>query len=777
MIYQFLYARKNTGYCQLGDLSDAGFSQEDLAGFQSLWKYNLAEGMNRGDLPECRYFYRADGGNGPAAVIGKTAFVPGGSSKSSGDRDTTFLHKLIFTGDSRTELLRRSDTIFAPYHFFINVEEAEEQKETWNRPLSPEDLPEEETGLQASFGGADSGANRSPEEVLAHFGICSGEDRRKFLYAVFDVMTKVDLRIYLALSDKNRRESEALMSLLSKLIGALPEFVRGRFGFLTYTETFHHSGVNMIPESIRLIGIPDSRANTLKLEKYSQSNYIFGFGGTCLPEFSIDPYTENLLAAVEEKLLTGKMNPEWENFFERMNSVLPPEILIEPEQLASLFMLDTIRTVILEQGTLDLGPEYIHYIVRSVFANPALRIQEIQETAVDFLRAYLKDIGICPASLTLISDYYISLPDCRETCIQILCRQLESAAANKNETHFRMILEFPYEEPKIAEEMKLTVYKQERFYSAARFYDTIQFTNLRAVSESRRALTEKIMGVLRIRCRTNPGYVGDPETIKMVEKWLLILFPDAGTRDSSQDTYGDIYYLYLSARDFEAELMEGRMYFSLVLSLIRRLVGRSRNGNLAEQDLKSLELWQDTIMKESALQTCSPYFAEIREQIGSARFYEVFESRDGAEVLSFLSGKREVEKRRILSRLPVDLSELLSEMEFAQEEDLVRFFSVMFLYRYNDRQLIAFEILSRKERLGGFPALKKMVDSVRLKRSLDVEDYQSIEKAVKQYLYRNELSGSDIKFLKALPQFSKAIGVEPYLEEKPKRKGLFFGKK
>ena len=124
MVSQFIYGRRKTGYGQLGDLGDGRYTGEDLSSFQHLWNYTMGEGCDRGSRPECRSYYVTETSAGVVAQIGRTAFVPAGTSQESGDRDTTLLHKYLFSDDEYQKLLEHPEEIFKERDYYGTVEEA-----------------------------------------------------------------------------------------------------------------------------------------------------------------------------------------------------------------------------------------------------------------------------------------------------------------------------------------------------------------------------------------------------------------------------------------------------------------------------------------------------------------------------------------------------------------------------------------------------------------------------------------------------------------------------
>lgn len=251
---QFLYARKNTGYCQINDDYTVR-DKKDLLLLESMQNYLVADGLDLQNLPDEYYVYNDKIGGKSVWIEGKTTFVPAGSSKESGSRDTSLIHKYIYSDESYD----------AKMSCPVDMNNTEKQKfyrtveDYWNN--GGEELREKDDGITYQI-------------ICDKFGF-TDQSMIDFIICCVDSFPKLEKRVYCYLPSSDKEGTFYARKLMEMILSNMPECVLGGAGFITYSSTFHNPSLNPIPGNISVIFIPDNMENRM-LEKNEQNrNYIF----------------------------------------------------------------------------------------------------------------------------------------------------------------------------------------------------------------------------------------------------------------------------------------------------------------------------------------------------------------------------------------------------------------------------------------------------------------------------------------------------------------------
>ena len=253
MKHQFLYGRKNAGYCQLNQ--DYLFEdRKDLLQLETLQNYILVDGVDSRNLPLEYYAYTDEISGERVWIEGLTSFVPGGTSAESGSRDTSMIHKYIYSGEEYEQHIW-AKTVGETRNFFRTVEDYQQGKGV---DIESQWAKIDFSVLQEKFG--------FDQEQLADFIVCC-----------LDAFPRPERRVYCYLPSADKDGSMYAKNLMETLLNILPPCVNVGAGFITYSSTFHNVSINPIPGNISVIFIPDTFENRQREVSERNNNYIFDF--------------------------------------------------------------------------------------------------------------------------------------------------------------------------------------------------------------------------------------------------------------------------------------------------------------------------------------------------------------------------------------------------------------------------------------------------------------------------------------------------------------------
>lgn len=262
MRQQFLYGRKSAGYCQLNQ-DDYIASGDDLLRLATLQNYIPVDGMNLDDLPLEYYAYTDEIDGARVWIEGLTSFVPGGTSAESGFRDTSMVHKYIYSGEDFKRHIgaeEEAETERKTRRFYCTVEDYRQGTGKNIEPNEGSEIKFSDLEKEFGFDGDDGG------EKLADFIVCC-----------LDAFSKPERRVYCYLPSADRKGSLCAKSLMETLLKVLPSCVNTGAGFITYSQNFHNASTNPIPGNISVIFIPDTFNNRQWEVSERNKSYIFDF--------------------------------------------------------------------------------------------------------------------------------------------------------------------------------------------------------------------------------------------------------------------------------------------------------------------------------------------------------------------------------------------------------------------------------------------------------------------------------------------------------------------
>ncbi len=477
MIYQFLYGRKNSGYCQINEDS-IPFTKNELLKMEGLKSYSLVEGLNQSTLPEAFYFYNEKMGNRRVGILGVTSFVPAGTSEESGFRHTSFMHTYLLTELDYGRALHNSHELFRDRTFYHTVEEYHSRIEQ-NR----------EGNVSSQFAKIDS--DRLFEE-------CSIDEPklRDFILCCMEVFGGSTKRIYCYLSSNDNEGSLRAKQLMELVFSIMPPCLLTGAGFTTYSSTFYNPLSNPIPGNVGVIFIPDHSENRIHGIYEKDKNYIFDFGNNVclqglLPNSESTPIIDWMVGKIYgESTPMSHLNKFYDDLYK---AVIPLEnvkvafIYSYCEVWLLWLMVSDNNRGFSEGDSLtqeDCNKIYAHHkkqfdtvekrkrlalkvcdLLKSYEAltsygmNKIYNIVRILFTAVQYNRDDLEWID-------QVYTYGINL---RNTIIQVLCDQcLKAAEKNLGAPGIIVITNYLYQNEEINEAVIHHIYEHRKYYSVAK---------------------------------------------------------------------------------------------------------------------------------------------------------------------------------------------------------------------------------------------------------------------------------------------------------------------
>ena len=756
MVSQFIYGRRKTGYGQLGDLGDGRYTGEDLSSFQHLWNYTMGEGCDRGSRPECRSYYVTETSAGVVAQIGRTAFVPAGTSQESGDRDTTLLHKYLFSDDEYQKLLEHPEEIFKERDYYGTVEEALAGRAENQPPVS-------------------EGGEESTAELLKYFGMTAA-DAREFLYAVLDSLGEMESRVYIALPEWNARGTWKALALCRKVISCLPSFWVSACGFLTYSSTFHNSQTNMIPRTVKIIFFPNNAENMRRYDSVGAMNYIIDGKNGYLPEVKIDNYNREMLDVFTDCFLNGRKDATWYPTFETLKKAIRPDALLAPENLSCAYFFMELWKQLCRQGWSDDDDEDdLYYIVEAFLGCDAFATEAGRNIAHAFLKACVAKMPMGGTLLNVLCDYYMLAPSFREWVVDWICEKLSES---KEDRDFKAILNYSYEDPQLAQAVKERMYQDASFYPAALHREVLDCFAPLSGLESWEERTESLYSRFDELAERCPAFLGHEDTMSAIGDYVVPLCYDGEKKISI--SMKDLGGLFERDRRFREkhEGMEGMSGFIKQI-LQDDVLKESLLGQMEDEEIEQLAGWVEEAEEELRIWGYKKPIGYIQDRMKLIKGAALLLGEDGDACVRFLGGIDGREVRRLLVKPELDVREMAERLRFETGRDYLWFYGQLYLAREADQVEILILLMEKedegeKQIRGGIIGLNKFWRAVKyqLPRRSDEDLFKKkINRAVNLYYENREITSADIKDMKTVRDFVSQIGLESYLNE-----GSVFGK-
>lgn len=433
MIHNYYYGRLSDGYACI-NREELPFESRDFDRLKNLASYAAPEECCNGSLPEQFYFYNDEMETGAVGIVGRTVPVRGGSG-ISGDRDTSFSQKYIYTDGDYDSLLKNPPNIFEGAGFFA----------------SPDEVLGEKASAEFEIPYIDGA------EILRRFGI-SEEQFICLLYCCIEAFADPECRVYIYLPQSDREMSLFAAALMRMIFEILPSFILGNAGFLTFSPVFDSNAQNPVPNGISVIFIERTRENLYRGSRLNEKNYVFDFESGLCPQLNIPVNIVEMLEALRtnaklksllDSCLSGMFLRGTHVTCEALYSVLVLSANLDPCDSESMAEK---RTAVLE--ILRLLPSGMCGEEDTPVFNAASMLLESESAEAD--NAYLDFVGkLC----------YL-VPKYREKASSVLCDIIMSCMDRDDIDGVFDITDFEYEDEALNDLLLDRIYSEPVYFRA-----------------------------------------------------------------------------------------------------------------------------------------------------------------------------------------------------------------------------------------------------------------------------------------------------------------------
>lgn len=748
MINQFLYGRTQNGFKELSNVGQAGYSQEDVTGFQHLWVYELADGCDRNLKPESRSFYVSESAIGLTAQVGKTTFVPAGTSKESGNRDTTLLHKYLLSGDDFRTLMACPSHIFEERKYCTTVEEAKEYIEEMSSEIMT----------------AKDGEQFSAAELLEYFGI--PQDRLpEFLYAVLDAAGNVDTRLYIALPEWNKKGTDMALQLCEKILNCLPTFLVSSCGFLTYTKTYHNSQTNMIPRSVKIIFYPNNFENQKKYNVITEKNYVVDGSAGLFPQVDTNPYTVDMVSAMAEYFMTGEKDNVWYPFFEKFYNMILSDISVAPEAVSCACKFLELKEQMDNNEEIRFDIDEIYFIVENYLDCKEFITQSTVKCDMAFLEKFAEVFTLDGDLLNILCDFYLRLPESKEFVITWICRKLVEHIGNPE--IFNAVLNYSYESPELIANVKKRIYADLDFYPAARYLELLNHEEAAAKLKDWNELVDLLYTRMDALYEEWSDFLTDPDTVAMIEELVDRYCMDEGVRRISVE---ELRVLYERADKF-AKKNIATDFTEIVQKFVRQLLTVDIVEKLEPHELKLMKEWRVSLKEneEFGSEEYEEVFGILNRRIIVMEYRELLENGDGEGCVARWKEDGPKKSKTILERLTFDKEKMYEKLSFQVDDTFDEFFFTLFMSRPYERKEILQEIMKNRNGHGGIIAMECLWQNISIKGNFLWDEKTNmkytIQDIMREHYLKNGVSQDEAKDIKSVMEFAEEMRVSNFAND------------
>ncbi len=445
MRQQFLYGRTSTGYCQLNQDYSVD-ERKDLMQLETLQNYLLVDGADMQDLPLEYYAYADKIGGKKVWIEGLTSFVPGGTSQESGSRDTSMIHKYIYSEED--------------YEKRICVIEEEEKRIFYST------VEDYQQGKGEDIESAWEKINL--EEIRVRFGF-NDEQLIDFIICCLDAFPRPEKRVYCYLPSIDRDGSLSAKCLMETLLRVLPPCVNAGAGFITYSSTFHSPSTNPIPGNISVVFIPDTLENRQREILEKSRNYIFDFENY-EKQYTVgkNGYIDNLIEWIRDDMMVGSQE-KTQQFYKKLTQFVKEDIVVEAEFLG-FFWVFQILSANIEKKLKERDKRFI-----LALANDIAQILEFEDILTEFgkkkiseeVAVLMHQCQFTADELEWIDSIYKSGKLCKAPIIEFLCKAclsfVQDLPHDQNE-EILAITNFEYTDVDLNDHILHMIYSREVYF-------------------------------------------------------------------------------------------------------------------------------------------------------------------------------------------------------------------------------------------------------------------------------------------------------------------------
>lgn len=767
MIYQFLYARKSAGYCQIND-DGIPFSKNGLLKIESLKSYYIAENINTEDLPHAYYYYNETIDDQKVGILGKTTFVPAGTSEESGSRNTSFSHKYILTDHEYENALKNPSDLFENRVFYETVEEYKQR------------------GIQA-YDQTIVGEEIDPLKIFNAFSL-NADKLEGFIYCCLNAFSDYGRRVYCYLPSNDSQGSQYAKKLMQVILSVMPPSIISGVGFITYASTYHNAMTNPIPGTVSVIFIPDNEVNRLQAKNEKERNYIFDFKNYVSPlKGVINSFVKKAIQEMITKMQGMAINStkfDLGNFYMDLEKAVIPFCSLDGNFLGAYGLLwELWEQIKINYTAVQKMPENyqltwddsvkIQARFYTMFQSIGLR-KTLTVSVQDVLKyqGVLTQYGLVRVSnivsiilaaadyekedLEMIDMIYSGGELCKHTIIQRLCEQcLLIVQNNQDNEKIFTITNYLYQNEDINDLIVNTIYENSHYYPVAK--KLIETTLAPLVKNETLAIEKKIDKIF--------------SSVKSFYGQYPILVLDVSFKDeihnavegimSTSSSYENANYLKNTIFSLESVLVDAYMFISQ--EVCYRLISLTKGSNimrLTNSQVEELYKWEQDLDLHNYESTLKPGLnfsplKELDELVSYYKYEKLFSTGDIYRINEELELRTQIERIEICKRFYTNIKNLIDQYkgDESKKEDFYELFGYIYCCGY---PIIMERIITKILNIDGITALHTLNDNVEslMFSNMLTTSRIKMEEAVKTYLaYNNKkniLSKSDEYFLEYL---------------------------
>lgn len=796
MIYQFIYGRKNEGYCQINssdnmlyndmpynsmplygmpqcaipsygmtDDTKASksmmFQKNDLLKFENLKSYNISADIDKANLPQAYYFYNDDTSHGKACILGKTSHVPGRTSKESGDRDTSFLHKYIFINEDYQKVLNSPKELYRERIYFNNINEYKALSEN-NLNEHFAEMPYTQAFLQNENGsyfrtepndkknniGGESFQTESEGSINSFFDelSISNELLEKFIFCCLEVFPKYDKRIYCYLPSNDKSGSDKALKLMKLIMMTLPPCILSGAGYLTYSPTFHNAISNPIPGNISVVFIPRNEENLRNSKNEQEYNFIFDFVNNTGPIVNMSQMGAAMIGKIIKCIYEQNLT-EVEDIYNELNKAIS-----QYKPVDSGF----------------LGAFYLYYLFNNMYklnkANcikfkktivMALKdMSRYQEEITDYgntliinvINTLLNCIDYDEVDLELIDLTFEYSRLCKNIIIRALSDKCLETVNEKRDDKLFLIVDHPFQNNEITILLMQKIYSDKEYYSATYM---IVARSLNVLINSRLNAEKKIVKVLEAvdsLYQQYPGLAKTEEFIIVIKDALdIILSKDLDSIVANAEC------MRLCIDNLTEQYLDCTEYEKISEEICYNIMREKIDFDMETRD--ELEIFYKWCHK--LFTTNDRLVKKVFDKMEDERFNETLKSRNPNQITNLL--EKHISNQAVIEKICQKYLSEICDMIVnycGEDYDLHAYFPMFQCLMFSYDSDIYREIIYKTIKLNGMSGVREFYNLLKKKQRMNNEIKRMITECLQYILecesYRHKMSDDDECFLEDL---------------------------
>lgn len=694
MIYQFIYGRKNEGYCQINDASNMPFQKSDLLKFESLKSYYFASEINKMDLPQSYYFYNEDTTCGKVGILGKTSYVPGRTSKESGDRDTSFLHKYIFIDEDYQKVLKNPELIYKNYIFCNNIDEYNDNKNNIDFKNIERQHTEYESDINSFFSGLSVN-----NEMLG-----------KFIYCCLDAFSKHDKRIYCILPSNDKRGSDKAIRLMKLIMSKLPPCIISGVGYLTYSSAIHNAVSNPIPGNISVVFLPRNEENLRYAMKMNEQeyDYIFDFMNNISPHIVMSQMANFITNTIVQCIYNQNENGI-KSVYDELNKSVYQYKSVDSEFLGAFFLFVTISKEIKNDK-----PNLINNLERIVLALKGLSVFQNDMTAygndliITVIKALLNRLNYNEEGLMQIETIFEAYVLCKDIVIQVLSdKSLEAVNDGKSEKVF-LVINYPFQNEEINSLLMYSICIHKEYYPVALKIFTKKLDSLTSSRLDVRKKIVKVFEAVDSLYQQYPELAKTDEFIRRIELTMETILAD-----STDSTVYDAEFMHKRVDMLIESYPDCEDYMTISQNICYKIMKRMMDIELKDE-LDIFYIWCTKLFDEDDW-----IVKKVIIKFNDKQFVTALKNHDLKQITNllktYLSDQEKMD--RICNKYYRGISDVIENYS-GEDYDESNYFNVFQYLVLGYNKEICYEIVSKIMSINGVTGIRRFYEHLKTNNKL-----------------------------------------------------------